>query len=371
MDYLHHIELPLTTSLRAATKVSHLFRISRQVTKQEVGRPAPPVRRASGNKYLPSPHSILGVDLPYLDPSLVEPFHAFSLQESELLGREVQHLVHPSGSLGASVLLKLFYPSFTCKNPDYGPSCDPTSPCPRLLCKAGFDTSNSLWIVSYWRREVPTAKRNSPTASLFRPLIAAHNDFTSYCEEHSTAKVLVAFGGPNRRQYARRLSTTTYDLMLNQTTITVSLVITVEPMLIHRVIIHLAHPEHLYRNSTIELSQTYDFGFGLAAALGHIDDFKFGYFEQRARRRIAQGIPFRQFDDNAFGDIMQLLQDEKTSQKINDVDSLPESVLLWLVRETGISEHADSKAMLPCRTFTASCQEGLPGCASESTLQGN
>lgn len=70
----------------------------------------------------------------------------------------------------------------------------------------------------------------------------------------------------------------------------------------------------------------YDFALGLAAKIGGIQGYSFGYFYKRARKLEKLGITGRLLGDNALHDVIQTLLIERLHGKATPFDSVPNSI---------------------------------------------
>ncbi|PSK54022.1 hypothetical protein B9Z65_7828 [Elsinoe australis] len=253
-------------------------------------------------------------------------FEQFMSDECSISGQQKSHLVAPPGSWSAALMIKLHYPTFTCANPEDNEVADASSPCPRMLMKAGFSPSNTLWVEAFWRRQIPPAKRGDQTHEWTEELRACHEAFTRHCEERADARVV---GSGNRKTTLKNVGLVTYAVVFGEArSVQVSLQVTSDPASarVERLLVYGYHPEYLFRNPNLEVSKTYDYAVALAARVARID-INYGYFERRAHR---------------------LLMVEKISPPDSlRFESLPPAIINWLRKNLDVVTQADLERLLP------------------------
>lgn len=272
-----------------------------------------------------------------LDSLLQQRNSDFRSQETNVSHRNIQHLIYPSGSLASPILLKLHYPSFSTSHPLDGETADTSSPCPRILMDAGFSSNNALWIQAYYRRETPDPSRKSPMRNWPLPLKALHEKHANWHEENSESSIRILFGRHNRTSDLRRENTTSFDVCFPGG-VSIKASLHSKENVLHHITLYANHPEYLFRNPSVSVGMEYDAVLGLAASLGDIPQFKFGFFTVRARKLEKLGILGREVGDNALHDTIQLLKAERMSGVPIGLENVPSSVKRWLTQETGVSE---------------------------------
>ncbi|TKX24610.1 hypothetical protein C1H76_3219 [Elsinoe australis] len=277
-------------------------------------------------------------------------FKQFMSDECSISGQQKSHIVAPSGSWSAALMIKLHYPTFTCANPEDNEVADASSPCPRMLMNAGFSPSNTLWVEAYWRRQIPPAKRGDPTHEWTEELRACHEAFTRHCEERADARVELVLGSGNRKTTLKNVGLVTYAVVFGEArSVQVSLQVASDPASarVERLLVYGYHPEYLFRNPNLEVSKTYDYAVALAARVARID-INYGYFERRAHRLAALGIKGRVSGDNALHDAIQLLMAEKISPPGSlRFESLSPAIINWLRKNLDVVTQAHLERLLP------------------------
>ncbi len=275
-------------------------------------------------------------------------FAGFAEKEIQLSGRDIHHLVRNSGSLLAQVGLKLHYPSFTTQYPNDGETADESSPCPRLLLRSGFSVFNAFWMQAYYRREMLNRTRCSPMKKLSPDLLSEHEAFSFWSEKNSAARVFIYFGAENRSRSLLQANLVTFKVSLdNGAAVTVSLETHSQTRRVTRIIVYAYHPEYLYRNPSTEVGKDYDLALGLTAVLGNVKGFRYGHFERRAEWLAKLGIRGRLPGDNALHDAIQILLGERRSSMTSSFDTLPQSILRWVVDDMKISDIDEVIKLVP------------------------
>ncbi|KAF4549398.1 Hypothetical protein D9617_22g067460 [Elsinoe fawcettii] len=282
----------------------------------------------------------------------MEAFNKFSAIETAISHGEPGHLVAPSGSWDATLIIKLHYPTFSTSNDMHGEVADNSSACPRLLLQAGFDTQNALWIEAHWRRLAAPTKRTSPVRGLPEDLQKCHQDFTKLCESKSQAKVALVLGKANRDAALKELDPVQFSIESDGKAGVVDVGLVVDGTRITRILVFAYHPEYLFRNPSMETSKTYDYALGLAASIAGIKQFRHGHFSRFAAHLEAKGIRGRQRGDNALHDAIQMIKhtDNLTAPGYGDLSS---GMHNWMRRKLDIADEKQMLATMPPSTNAA------------------
>lgn len=215
---------------------------------------------------------------------LPERFAVFRDEEVAASKEKPEHLVCPSGSLNADLLILLHYPTFKTREDLKlnGTTAADVNPCINFLIKKGFSTSSCLFLDRYCRRldplpikrkvknkkshwlEVPMDRWSSDLSNI-------HRRFSLSVMQTSKAKVFLIFGDRNKQEYLDSPQHQFMEVQLDTSVDPVQVAIEYHESRVKRVLIFCPHPEWLlHRDSYIQKGLIVDQIQNLAAALSGI-----------------------------------------------------------------------------------------------------
>jgi len=221
---------------------------------------------------------------------------------------------------------------------------DETNPClGTLITKKGLKTTDGIMFseASFRRENAIVTIQNGHGSSHIRPeyperypaeLSSVHQQFSEWIMDHSQAKVVVIFGSPNAKRFAKRFPELILVCNLMRSTETFAGRVFIQPQTMRspsRIIITCNHPETLiYAGSRLTYRQNclFDYVINLACALAGV----YSEIDSTCFTEAAGGI-YQPLDGHHSS--LQFAMDVIESEIASGEDPLPEHVPSMLVLE--------------------------------------
>ena len=141
----------------------------------------------------------------------------------------------------------------------------------------GYTAENALWIEAYFRGQEPVNDQQSSMESWSPELKRVHEEFSTWCEGQSHAKLEIYFGARNKEDHQQRRDMVFFHAVAGAG-MTVSVGLQIKDDAVVRLHLYQSHPQYLFHVKSDMVSTAFDRALGLAAYASGLKDMKFSFF---------------------------------------------------------------------------------------------